>query len=89
MITLWFCNVRAADFYGRRTRNVQAAYFMRFELRKDFFRKEFMPQRAFAANLLFFAALGGEWRNGVSVRVEQADVRLCPRFPQVPYAVYI
>ena len=89
MITLWFSNVRAADFYGRRTRNVQAAYFMRFELPKDFFRKEFMPQRAFAANLLFFAALGGEWRNGVSVRVEQADVRLCPRFPQVPYAVYI
>lgn len=56
---------------------------------KIFFRKKIMPQRAFAANLLFFAALGGEWRNGVSVRVEQADVRLCPWFPQVPYAVYI
>lgn len=76
-------------FYGNRTCNVREADFTRFELPKDFFRKEFMPQRAFAANLLFFAALGGEWRNGVSVRVEQADVRLCPWFPQVPYAVYI
>lgn len=76
-------------FYGNRTRNVQAAYFMRFELPKDFFRKEFMPQREFDANLLFFTALGGEGRDGVAVRVEQADVRLCPRFPQVPYAVYI
>lgn len=76
-------------FYGRRTRNVREADFTRFALPKDFFRKKIMPQRAFAANLLFFAALGGEWRNGVSVRVEQADVRLCPRFPQVPYAIYI
>ena len=56
---------------------------------KIFFRKKIMPQRAFAANLLFFTALGGEGRDGVAVRVEQADVRLCPRFPQVPYAIYI
>lgn len=76
-------------FYGNRTRNVQAAYFMRFELPKDFFRKKIMPPREFDANLLFFTALGGEGRDGVAVRVEQADVRLCPRFPQVPYAVYI
>ena len=81
--------MRAADFYGNRTCNVREADFTRFELPKDFFRKEFMPQREFDANLLFFAALGGEGRDGVAVRVEQADVRLCPRFPQVPYAVYI
>lgn len=56
---------------------------------KIFFRKKIMPPREFDANLLFFTALGGEGRDGVAVRVEQADVRLCPRFPQVPYAVYI
>lgn len=56
---------------------------------KIFFRKKIMPPREFDANLLFFTALGGEGRDGVAVRVEQADVRLCPWFPQVPYAIYI